>query len=110
MARQWTLRQTIEWLWAACAERYIANPSGPAWHIAFHQSPSLDTPPDRLVLRAFRVLETDGLITGHVIDADNTDALWIRDLQLSDQGILQLEAAADSKQDDPRDSIGFSNE
>jgi hypothetical protein len=67
-------------------------------------------PPDGLVLRAFRVLERDGLVTGHVIDADNTDALWIRDLQLSDQGILQLEAAADSKPDDPRDSIGFSNE
>lgn len=110
MSDHWTLNQTIEWLWASCAKRYLANPSDPGCHIEFHQAPSLDTPPDGLVLRAFRVLEAQGLVTGHVIDADNTDALWIRDCQLSDQGILQLEAAADSKPDDPQDSIGFSNE
>jgi len=110
MPRQWTLRQTIEWLWSSCAERYLANPADSGWHISFHQSPSPDTPPDELILRAFHVLERDGLVTGHVIDADNTDALWIRDLQLSNQGILQLEAAADPKPDDARESIGFSNE
>ena len=109
MAKQWTLKQTIEWLWNSCAERYLANPSDPGWHIAFHQLPSQGTPPDGLILRAFRVLETDGLVTGHVIDADNTDALWIRDLQLSDQGILRLEAAADSQPGAARSSIGFTD-
>lgn len=110
MATHWSLKQTIEWLWTACAERYFANPSDPAWHVAFHQSPSPGTPPDELILRAFRVLEKQGLVAGHVVDADNTAALCIRDLQLSDQGILQLEAAADPKPDDPRESIGFSSE
>lgn len=107
MARQWTLKQTIEWLWTACAQRYIANPSDPAWHIAFHQLPSPDTPPDGLILSAFRALETDGLVTGYVIDADNTDALWIRDLQLSDKGVLQVEEATESQKRPKRSDIGF---
>lgn len=107
MSDQWTLHQAKDWIIGKCVERYRADPANPVFHIPFHQAPSPDAPPDGLVLRAFHILEEDGAVTGYVIDADNTGAIWIRNLQLSDQAVLRLEASANEETDEDRDPIGF---
>jgi len=109
MPDQWTLPQVVDWLVNECVERYRSGPLDPGLHVSFHQGPSQGVPPDALVSRAFRILEGDGVVTGHVIDADNTDAVCIRDLQLTDRAILKLESSPDPGTDEGHAHIGFSN-
>jgi hypothetical protein len=107
MSKQWTLSKAREWMIGKCVERYRAEPDSPVLHIPFHQPPSPDAPPDGLVLRAFRLLEEEGIVTGHIIGTDNTDAIWIRDLQLSDRAILELESPESDVARADRRRIGF---
>lgn len=110
MKEQWTLHEAREWMWGRCIEQYRADPANPVFHITFHKEVPPTVPPDSLLMRAFRLLEGEGLVTGHMVGADNTEAIAIRNLQLSDRAILGLEASASEGQREEKREIGFTTD
>jgi hypothetical protein len=109
MSEVWTLTQAIDWLFGRCVEQYKANDLGAGLDVWFHQQSVPGIPPDPLLLRAFHVLKHQGIVTGHVVDADN-GVICIRKLQLTNEAILKLEAAAAEEPDASPGPIGFSDD
>jgi hypothetical protein len=101
--RKWCLKEARDWIIHACMEERHRTPDAPCLFLTFPQPQSPDTPPDALVLEAFRLLEAERVVTGHVVEAHNTPPIGINKLCLTPQAVQAIEGSGSEK----KGLIGF---
>lgn len=91
--REWTLSEAREWLLDKCIKQRERGRRAPYFRFDFGQPLRPEVPYDRLVWEAFQILESEGIITGKPVRADNTGDLPIMLIKvaLTPQAVLEIE-------------------